>query len=219
MSKLISIAEASEMLGVTVKTLKIWANQDKIKSFRTAGNHRRFRIDDIKNFLGEGIKAIKTNKDVFIYCRVSTEKQVINGDLEKQKKELIKHCNERGYNIIRIYEDVSSGLNTNRRELAKMFRSLTETNCIVVEYSDRLAGFGFNYLKEFAKSNGVEIETLRENIKLDHNDEMINDLIRLGTFFSARLYGETGGKKLKKVISELETERSENCENNSVSGS
>ena len=52
MSRLISIAEASEMLGVTTKTLKIWANEDKIKSYRTAGKHRRFRVEDIDNFLG-----------------------------------------------------------------------------------------------------------------------------------------------------------------------
>ena len=65
MSRLISIAQASEMLGVTTKTLKIWANEDKIKSYRTVGRHRRFRIEDIENFLGEGIQTTKTNKS---YC-------------------------------------------------------------------------------------------------------------------------------------------------------
>jgi predicted site-specific integrase-resolvase len=29
-----------------------------------------------------------------------------------------------------------------------------------VEYTDRLARFGFNYLKEFAKYNGVDIEAV-----------------------------------------------------------
>lgn len=37
MSRLISVAQASEMLGVMVKTLKIWTNESIIKSYRTVG--------------------------------------------------------------------------------------------------------------------------------------------------------------------------------------
>lgn len=39
MSKLIGIAQASKMLEVTSKTLKIWTNENKIKCYRTAGEH------------------------------------------------------------------------------------------------------------------------------------------------------------------------------------
>ena len=67
---------------------------------------------------------------------------------------------------------------------------------IVVEYSDRLARFGYTYF---------------------------NDLISIVTCFSARLYGARGGRKAKKdiekVIQELERERSENSENNNESSS
>ena len=214
MSRLISIAQASEMLGVTPKTLKIWTNEEKIKSYRTAGNHRRFRMEDIENFLLEGIKPTKTNKDVFLYCRVSTKEQADSGRLESQKERLTEYCNEKGYNILHIYEEVASGLNDNRVELAKMFKRIAETECIVVEYTDRLARFGFNYLKEFAKYNGVEIEAAAQKEKLENNEELVNDLISVVTCFSARLYGARGGKKLKKVIAELETERGGNCEGN-----
>ena len=102
MGRLISIAEASEMLGVTTKTLKIWANEDKIKSYRTAEKHRRFRVEDIDNFLGEGIQSIKTSKNVFIYCRVSTKKQADSGNLERQKERLTEYCIEKGYMKLRV---------------------------------------------------------------------------------------------------------------------
>jgi putative resolvase len=177
MSRLIGIAQASEMLGVTPKTLKIWTNQEKIKSYRTAGNHRRFRIEDIENFLGGGGKNIKESKNVFIYCRVSTKKQVVSGNLEGQKQRLIKYCTERGYNVLNIFEEVASGLNDNRRELAKMFRRVEEVSCIVIEYPDRLAQFGYNYLKEFAKYNGVEIETLEEELIFEPREEVENSNI------------------------------------------
>ena len=187
MSRLISIAEASEMLGVTTKTLKIWTNEDKIKSYRTVGRHSRFRIEDIEGFLGEGIQTTKTNKDVFVYCRVSTKKQADSGNLQRQKERLTKYCNEKGYNILHIYEEVASGLNDNRRELAKY--------------------------------NGVDIEAVQKKEKLENNDELVNDLISVVNCFSARLYGARGGKKLKKVIAELETERGGSSEGNNKGSS
>ena len=217
MSKLISVAQASEMLGITIKTLKIWTNEDKIKSYRTAGGHRRFRIEDIEKFLGDEIVPTKNNKNVFVYCRVSTKKQADSGNLERQKERLVEYCRERGYEIVNIYEEVASGLNDNRRELTKMLRKLKDVDSIIVEYSDRLAKFGFNYLKEFCKDNGVTIEAVEQNEILEHNEEMVKDLISVVTCFSARLYGSRGGKKLKKVIAELETKRGEGSESNNKS--
>jgi predicted site-specific integrase-resolvase len=50
---------------------------------------------------------------------------------------------------------------------------------------------------------------------------MINDLISVVTCFSARMYGERGGRKVKKDIEksirELSIEKSENSENNNES--
>lgn len=217
MSKLISVAQASEMLGVTVKTLKIWTNENKIKSCRTAGGHRRFRVEDIEKFLGYEIEPTNCNKNVFVYCRVSTKKQAESGNLKRQKERLIEYCKQKGYNIVNIYEEVASGLNDNRRELTKMFRKLNEVDSIVVEYPDRLARFGFNYLKEFSKDNGVEIEAVAQKEKLENNEEMVKDLISVVSCYSARLYGAKGGKKLKKVFAELELVRGGNSEDNNKS--
>jgi len=98
-----------------------------------------------------------------------------------------------------------------------MFRKLHEVDSIVVEYPDRLARFGLNYLKEFSKDNGVEIEAIEQKEKLEHNEEMVKDLISVITCFSAHLYGARGGRKLKKVITELETQRGENSESDNKS--
>ncbi|SHK23518.1 hypothetical protein SAMN02744037_01946 [Tepidibacter formicigenes DSM 15518] len=98
-------------------------------------------------------------------------------------------------------------MNDKRRQLIKMFRRLNEVNTIIVEYPDRLAGLGYNYLKEFAKSLNVNIESVEQNKKLEPNEEMVNDLVSIITCFSARLYGARGGRKLKKTINELEKER------------
>ena len=221
MGRLIDIKEASKLLGVNAKTLRRWDNEGELKpQYRTAGGHRRYNTDDINEYLGNKQIQQQTEKNVFIYCRVSTKKQQDAGNLQRQKDRLIQYCNEKQYNIIHIFEETASGLNDNRRELFKMFKRINEVNIIVVEYSDRLARFGYNYLKEFAKSFNVEIETVEGSKKTEPNEEMVQDLVSLVTCFSAKIYGSRGGRKIKnnieKSIQELEKERYENSDDNNT---
>ena len=58
---------------------------------------------------------------------------------------------------------------------------LNEVDTIIVEYPDRLVRFGYNYLKEFTKSLDVSIEVIEQNKKLESNEEMVNDLVRMVT--------------------------------------
>lgn len=219
MDELIDISKASELLGVSTKTLRRWDNEGKLKAYRTIGNHRRYKIKDIENLLGEINQ--NTQKNVFIYCRVSTKKQADSGNLQRQKERLIQYCNEKQYNIVHVFEEVASGLNDKRRELIKMLRRLNEVNSIIIEYPDRFASFGYNYLQEFCKSLNVSIEAIQQNDKLQPNKEMVNDLISIVTCFSARLYGARGGRKVKKdiqkSIKEIEEKRDENSEDNNKS--
>lgn len=200
-----SIQKASKMLGVTVKTLKIWDDENKLKSsYRTAGGHRRYKLSDIEEFVG---KMRDSHKRVFIYCRVSTKKQSDSGNLSRQEERLSEYCQTKGYEVITIYKEVASGINDKRRALAQMFDRLSEVKKIIVEYDDRLARFGYNYLKSFARSHGVEIEAVEENETREANEEMVNDLVSIITCFSAKIYGARGGRKIKKALKELEKER------------
>jgi putative resolvase len=122
MSKLIDIKEASELLGLNPKTLRRWDDEGKLKAIRTFGNHRRYKLEDIEAIINSTEIEQKIQRNVFIYCRVSTNKQKESGKLLRQKERLVKYCNERQYNIVHIFEETASGLNDKRRELTKMFR-------------------------------------------------------------------------------------------------
>jgi len=104
-----------------------------------------------------------------------------------------------------------------------MLRNLGEVDVIVVESEDRLARFGYSYLKEFAASFNVAIEAIENVGKLQPNEEMVNDLVSIVTCFSARLYGARGGRKIKQTLVQtievLEQERGESDENNHESDS
>ncbi len=49
-SALITVQQASEMLGVHPSTLRAWVKRGKLKAVRTAGGHRRFSARDVRAF-------------------------------------------------------------------------------------------------------------------------------------------------------------------------
>jgi excisionase family DNA binding protein len=55
---LLSISEASQLIGVSETTLRQWTDEGKIKAFITPGGHRRYYRLDLKRFIGSHSKAI-----------------------------------------------------------------------------------------------------------------------------------------------------------------
>lgn len=49
---LVSISEASRILGVTEVTLRQWTDEGKVKAFVTPGGHRRYSKNELKQFMG-----------------------------------------------------------------------------------------------------------------------------------------------------------------------
>jgi len=63
---LITISEASYMLGVSEATLRQWTDEGKIRAFITPGGHRRYNKADLRSFIGKqqrvhGIKDLVTS--------------------------------------------------------------------------------------------------------------------------------------------------------------
>ena len=78
--KIYKITEASDYLGVSINTLKTLANNGKINSFKTSGQHRRFPVTIKDAYMG--VEKDKQEKLTVIYARCSTAKQKEN--LERQ---------------------------------------------------------------------------------------------------------------------------------------
>lgn len=48
---LYNIKDAANFIGVSTKTLRRWEKAGKIKSYRTIGNHRRYKKTDIEKIM------------------------------------------------------------------------------------------------------------------------------------------------------------------------
>ncbi|MBI4188513.1 MAG: helix-turn-helix domain-containing protein [Chloroflexi bacterium] len=55
---LISISEASHILGVSEAALRQWTDEGKIKAFVTPGGHRRYSRVELKKFMGSNQKML-----------------------------------------------------------------------------------------------------------------------------------------------------------------
>ena len=58
---LISIGEASQILGVNEATLRQWTDEGKLKAFITPGGHRSYSRSDLKKLTGSHQKALSIN--------------------------------------------------------------------------------------------------------------------------------------------------------------
>lgn len=189
--KFISISQASELLGVHINTLRRWTDGGKIKCSKTIGKHRKYLLSEILSLQGKEVENNNLNEDVVaIYTRVSSNHQKTQGDLDRQKTRVMEYCVSKGYKIGYILDDCCSGMKYNRPKLDKLYQLVInrEINKVIVEHKDRLVRFGFDCMKVFFNSYGVEIECVEETLPKSFESELVEDVMSLMTSFTAKLH-------------------------------
>jgi len=169
--RLLSLKKASKILGVSEKTLRRWDNAGKIKAFRTQGNHRRIPESEILRLMGKS----PTEFNCAIYARVSSQKQTQDGNIERQKERLIEYAKAKGYTIVKVFTETASGLNENRKQLWKLLSLVInhQIDIVLIEFKDRLARFGYNYLVKLIESHGAKVEIVtQEEVPKDVTQEL-----------------------------------------------
>jgi len=100
--------------------------------------------------------------------------------------------------------------NENRKQLEKLLRLVCEhqVDIVLVEFKDRLARFGYNYLVKLIESHGAHVEVVtQEEAPKDATQELVEDMLAIVTCFSAKLYGQRSdpsqAQEFKKKVKEL----------------
>ncbi len=146
-----------------------------------------------------------------IYARVSSAENKDN--LERQAERLQAYAIARGYQIQHVVKETGSGLNDNRKKLARLLTK-EDYEVLIVEHRDRLCRFGSNYIDILLKRCNVTLAIV--NKVDDKRDDLMTDLVAIITSFAARLYGQRRGKrKTEKIIATLQSEN--DCEEMSKS--
>ena len=192
--------EAKELLHITDKTLRIWAEEGKIGCIRTPSNVRRYNSKDIKRILNGGITPPEKQK--ICYCRVSSTKQM--DDLKRQEDFF-----RQKYPSYVLVTDIGSGINWKRKGLKTILEQSMQGNIseIVVAHRDRLCRFAFDLLEYIFSANGVKLLVLNETKGESSSKDLADYVMSIVHIYSCREMGRRRYKsKENKTIPECRPE-------------
>lgn len=190
MDKLYSISKTADILGVSQKTLRVWDKQNKLIPVLTSGGHRRYKESDINAFIGIDPSSNDNKEICVIYARVSSQKQKISGDLDRQSQRLSEYCAKHNLYVEHIIKDVGSGLNDKRIGFNRLINLVitSKVNKVIVEHKDRLTRFQFNFIKKIFKTFGVDIIVIDDKDEISDIEELTRDMMSLLACFSEKYY-------------------------------
>ena len=161
-----SLGEVSKFLSMHPKTLQKKDREGVIRFERTPTNRRFLTREKLIEVLEENnlfFDDSKLMKHDIIYARVSNSKQKQAGELEQQVEVIMKEIHNLQNPI--ILKEMGSELNDQRPKLQQLLKMVlnNEVNKIYITHKERLAKFGFNYLKYIFEEFGVEIVILYDD--------------------------------------------------------
>lgn len=187
--------DVAKMLGVVPMTVIGYDKKGIMHFERTVTNRRLISKDNLITYLdsiGLYLDDRISGKYDAIYTRVSTHKQATRGDLDSQINTLLMYAATQNPINIKIFKDIGSGLNDNRKELLSLINEVQQDkiNRIFITYKDRLTRFGFNYLQTICDFHNVSIiQVSKEVVEKSIQEELVEDLVAIIHSFSGKLYG------------------------------
>ncbi len=196
MSRLLSIKQAANQLGVSVSTLRRWDETGVLVAQRTPKGHRRYDLSKINPNLTRN--KVEQQRKTIAYARVSSHEQ--KPDLQRQIEMLELYCSAQGWSF-EVISDLGSGMNYHKKGLKRLLDDILDNKIdrLVLTHKDRLLRFGAELVFALCEARQVEVVIINQGENLSFEEELAQDVLEIITVFSARLYGSPS-KKNKKLI-------------------
>lgn len=193
--------QALEILQVHRNTLCRYVREGKIWVTKLPNNLYDYDDDDVYAFISK--RKERHNTKIISYSRVSTQAQ--KEQLKSQTQRIYDSCIARGLKLDEQYEDIGSGMSSDRKNFNKVCRMIFkgEVDTLIIENKDRLTRFGFEMLEQFFKYFGTNILVLNDTLdNKTYEQELTEDLISIVHHFSMKSYSHR--RKLNKIRKDLE---------------
>jgi len=195
--------KACAFYGVSINTLRQWADSDKVIYKRKPSGHRVYLIS---SNCSETRKTPLQFYENIIYCRVSSNKQ--KDDLNRQCQFLLDK-----YPGSKIIKDIGSGLNYKRKGLLKLLElsNNKRVNQIIISSKDRLCRFGFELIEWQLLQNNTKI-LVQDKTDKTPEQEFTEDILSILQVFACRWNGKrkytiTNKNKKNQIEVELNTDQ------------
>lgn len=187
-----------KLLQITRPTLCSYVKKGIIKTKRLPNGYYEYDEESVYKLLGVD------RRDVVVYGRVSTLSQ--KSSLENQVNSAIEYANSNGYSVSKVYKDVASGLNFDRKEFKSLLKQILDhkIEAVIVTHKDRLTRLSFDMWRELFNEFGCKVIVM--NKEEDDDKGIFEDIISMLHCFSMRMYSKRRKKKLELMEEDLKNE-------------
>lgn len=162
-----------------------------------------YNDDDV--YRKAGISAERTNA---VYARVSTAKQ--KKDLDNQVQSIIQYCNNNGIKIDKVFKDVASGMDFDRKQFRDMMNMVLDhkIDTIYITYKDRFSRISFDLFERLFMEYNCKIVVINANNEQGENEEkeIFEEIVSMLHCFSMRMYSRRRKKKLELMEEDLKND-------------
>lgn len=203
MARWLKANEVMKEFQISRPTLKVWKDTGKLAYKKLSDKLYLYDADSINSS-----DVISENNKYVIYARVSSSTQ--KEDLNRQISLLKEYSLKNGHKIDEVFEDIGSGMSSDRKGLNQLLTSIfkKEINTVYISFKDRLSRFGYNYFENICSKFGTKIEVLDDDNfrNKDMEKELTDDLIAIIHYYSMKVYNGRRKKfnKIKKELAESE---------------
>lgn len=192
-----------KILNISRQTLVKYVKNGDIRVVMQANKQYDYNEEDVYRKAG-----LSENRVNVVYARVSTPKQ--KRDLENQAETLINYCNANGVKVDKVYKDIASGMNFDRKQFRSMLEDVLNyrISSIYITYKDRFSRISFDMFERLFLEYNCKIIVINkaESAAEDDEKEIFSDIISMLHCFAMKMYSRRRKKKLELIKEDLKNE-------------
>lgn len=192
-----------KILNISRQTLVKYVKNGDIRVVMQTNKQYDYNEEDVYRKAG-----LSENRVNVVYARVSTHKQ--KRDLENQAETLINYCNANGVKVDKVYKDIASGMNFDRKQFRSMLEDVLNyrISSIYITYKDRFSRISFDMFERLFLEYNCKIIVINkiESTAEDDEKEVFSDIISMLHCFAMKMYSRRRKKKMELIKEDLKNE-------------
>jgi predicted site-specific integrase-resolvase len=190
--------EVMKLLNICRTTLYKYTKDKTLKSIQLDNGYFDYDEKSVYSLLK------KDERVEVIYARVSTYKQ--KNDLVLQINKIQTYCSDNNIHINKIFSEISSGLDLDRSEFAKLLDDIFDykIKTVYISNRDRLTRLSFRTLEAICKRFNTKIFIINNDNNTSNDNEIFEELISLMHIFSTTLYSNRRKNKINIYKQDIE---------------
>lgn len=192
-----------KILNISRQTLVKYVKNGDIRVVMQTNRQYDYNEEDVYRKAG-----LSENRVNVVYARVSTPKQ--KRDLENQAETLINYCNSNGVKVDKVYKDIASGMNFDRKQFRSMLDDVLNyrISSIYITNKDRFSRISFDMFERLFLEYNCKIIVINkiESTAEDDEKEVFSDIISMLHCFAMKMYSRRRKKKMELIKEDLKNE-------------